>query len=101
MLEYKVNRLVEVDPYNTSVECSKCGNLVSKTLAIRIHECDRCGAVLNRDHNSGINIEQRGMKLLGLPLRKLPMQHGEVTPAEILCSVVEAGTTPHSLLVGS
>jgi len=101
MLQYKANRFVEVEPYNTSIECSKCGNLVPKTLAIRIHECDRCGTVLDRDHNSGINIEQRGMKLLGLPLRTLPMQHGEVTPVETRSIVVEAGTSPHVLAVGS
>ncbi|WP_228369260.1 transposase [Candidatus Nitrososphaera gargensis] len=87
MLEYKANRLVEIEPYNTSVECSRCGSLVPKTLAMRIHECNRCGAVLDRDHNSGINIEQRGMKLLGLPLRKLPIQHGKVTSVETLCRV--------------
>jgi putative transposase len=96
MLQYKANRLVEVEPYNTSVECSNCGNLVPKTLAIRIHECDRCGAVFDRDHNAAINILQKGLKLL-----QLPMQHGEVTPVETLSVVVEAGTSPHRLRVGS
>jgi len=93
MLQYKANRLVEVDPYNTSVKCSKCGNLVPKTLAIRLHECDRCGSVLNRDHNAALNILQKGMLL--------SMQHGEVTPVETLSRVVEAGTSPHRLRVGS
>jgi len=96
MLEYKANRLVKVEPYNTSVECSNCGNRVPKVLAIRIHECDRCGIVLDRDHNAAINILQKGLKLLNLP-----MQHGEVTPVETLSVVVEAGTNPHNLLVGS
>ncbi len=76
MLQYKTKRLgwlVEVDPYNTSVKCSKCANLVPKTLAIRLHECDRCGFVLDRDHNAALNILQKGM---------LSMQHGEVTPVE-------------------
>ena len=96
MLEYKTNRLVEVEPYNTSIECSKCGNLVPKTLAIRIHECDRCGAVLDRDHNAAINILQKGLKIL-----QLPMQHGEVTPVETMSVVIEAGTSPRALAVGS
>lgn len=100
MLEYKANRLVEVDPYNTSVECSRCGNLVPKSLAIRVHECDRCGTVLDRDYNSAINIEQRGMRLLGLPVRNLPMQHGEVTSVETLFRVVEAETNPCVLAHG-
>ncbi len=97
MLRYKANRLVEVEPFNTSVECSRCGNHVPKALAIRIHECDRCGAVVDRDHNAAINILQKGIKLL----QPLPMQHGEVTPAETLSVVVEAGTSPRALAVGS
>jgi len=97
MLRYKANRLVEVEPFNTSVECSRCGNHVPKALAIRIHECDRCGAVVDRDHNAAINILQKGIKLL----QPLPVQHGEVTPAETLSVVVEAGTSPRALAVGS
>ena len=86
LLIYKANRVVEVDPYNTTVECSKCGNKVPKTLAIRIHECDICGCVLDRDHNSSMVIDDRGRCLLGLPMR-----HREVTPAEIQRWVAEAG----------
>jgi len=94
MLEYKANRLIEVEPYNTTIDCSKCGNKVPKTLAIRIHECDRCGVVLNRDYNAAINILQKGLKIL-------PMQHGEVTPVETLSRVIEAGTSPRALVVDS
>jgi putative transposase len=95
LLDYKANRVVQVDPYHTTVDCSKCGDQVSKTLAIRIHECPRCGVVLDRDHNAALNILQRGLKLL------LPMQHGKVKPADTLSQVVEAGTSPRSLDVGS
>ena len=95
-LRYKANRLVEVDPYNTTVECSKCGNKVPKTLAIRIHECDACGIVLDRDHNSSMVIEDRGRMLL-----ELPMRHREVTPVETLSGIDEAGTSPHASAVGS
>jgi putative transposase len=101
MLQYKANRLIEVNPHNTSIECSRCGNLVPKALAVRIHECDICGVVLDRDHNSSCTIENRGMKLIGLPPRKLPMQHGEVTPVETSSRVAEAGTKPLALAVGS
>lgn len=94
MLAYKANRLMEVQPYNTSVECSRCGGLVPKSLAIRIHECNRCGTVLDRDHNAAINILQKGLKML-------PMQHGEVTPVETMSAVIEAGTTSHALAVSS
>jgi putative transposase len=96
LLQYKANRIVEVDAHNTTVECSKCGNKVPKTLAIRIHECDVCGAVLDRDHNSSMVIHDRGRALLNLPMR-----HREVTPVETLSRVLEAGTSPHPLGVGS
>lgn len=96
MLRYKANRVVDVDPYNTTVECSKCSNKVPKTLAIRIHECDVCGVVLDRDHNSSMVIDDRGCTLL-----ELPMRHREVTPADDRVSVAEAGTSPLCLQVGS
>jgi putative transposase len=96
MLQYKANRIVGVDPYNTTVECSRCGNLVPKTLAVRIHECPVCGCVLDRDHNSSMVIDDRGRRLLGLP-----MLHREVTPADDRLSVAEAGTSPRCLRVGS
>jgi putative transposase len=95
-LRYKANRIVEVDPHNTSVECSKCCNKVPKILAIRIHECNVCGATLDRDHNASMIIEDRGRVLLNLPMR-----HREVTPVETLSRVLEAGTSPHPLGVGS
>jgi len=96
MLQYKANRVVEVDPYGTTIECSRCGNKVPKTLAIRIHECDACGTVLDRDHNSSMVIEDRGRMML-----ELPMRHREVTPADDRVSVAEAGTSPRCLQVGS
>lgn len=92
MLKYKANCVVEVNPYNTSIRCSKCGHLVQKTLAVRLHECPVCGAVLDRDYNAAGNILCDGLKSLDLP-----MQHGKVTPAENLDGVGEAGTSPHAL----
>jgi putative transposase len=88
LLQYKADRVVEVDPRNTTVECSRCGNSVPKALAIRIHECDECGAVLDRDYNASLNILQKGLALL-----QLPMQRGEVTPAETRSELAEAGTS--------
>lgn len=40
---------------NTSVKCSNCGNMVSKSLSVRTHKCS-CGFVIDRDHNSALNI---------------------------------------------
>ncbi|MFZ3167976.1 MAG: transposase [Candidatus Methanoperedens sp.] len=53
-------KLVElVNARNTSQNCSKCGNLVSKNLSVRKHSCPFCGLVLDRDHNTAINILKR------------------------------------------
>jgi len=61
--EYKAEEagiLVEyVSAYNTTQLCSRCGKLVPKTLATRIHRCPYCGLDLTRDHNSAITILQR------------------------------------------
>lgn len=77
MLQYKANRVVEVEPAYSSINCSRCNNPVPKSLAVRTHVCPECGAVLDRDYNAALNILQRGLKSL------LPMEHREVTPVEI------------------
>ncbi|SRR5579885_455336 len=82
MLEYKAKLVFEVNSYNTSVDCSRCGNKVAKSLAVRTHRCDKCGLVLDRDYNASLNILQSGKALLGDGIG-LPMGHGEFTPVEI------------------
>ena len=81
MLEYKAKKVVGVLAAGTSIDCSNCGNEVPKELAVRMHRCDKCGIVLDRDHNAALNILQRGLKSL------LPMERREVTPEEIERSV--------------
>jgi len=49
-------RFEKVTARHTSVICSKCGEKVPKTLAVRVHACPFCGLVLDRDHNAAINI---------------------------------------------
>ena len=50
MLDYKAEKagghLIRVDPRNTSQKCSGCGELVSKSLAVRTHACPSCGLVI-------------------------------------------------------
>jgi putative transposase len=58
-------RVVQVNPRNTSQMCSRCGALVKKDLSVRIHDCLRCGLVLDRDHNSAINILALGLQSIG------------------------------------
>ena len=77
IVDYKC-MVVDVEPRNTTIDCSKCINKVPKTLAIRIHVCDQCGLSIDRDHNASLNILKRG-----LALWNLPMEHREVTPVEI------------------
>jgi putative transposase len=59
-------RVVKVNPYGTSQDCSECGTKVLKDLSIRTHECHKCGCVLDRDVNAAVNISQRGLSAVGL-----------------------------------
>ncbi|WKT58870.1 RNA-guided endonuclease TnpB family protein [Candidatus Nitrosotenuis chungbukensis] len=88
MLEYKCKILVEVPAKNTSVDCSRCSNIVPKSLAVRIHRCNVCGLVLDRDQNAGINILRRGLEIFRVTpnlshIVNLPQELREVTPVEI------------------
>ena len=78
MLQYKSKMVMEVEPHNTSVNCSGCGNPVPKTLMMRTHRCEMCCLVIDRDYNASLNILQRGLALLNLPVGRR-----EVTPVEI------------------
>lgn len=80
-LEYKCKLLVEVSAKNTTIDCSRCGNTIPKSLAIRIHRCDKCNLVIDRDYNASINILQKGLKIFSQD--KLPQELREVTPVEI------------------
>ena len=61
---YKVEEtggeLVLVDPRGTSQTCSKCGGYVQKSLSDRIHVCQECGFVADRDWNAALNILKIG-----------------------------------------
>jgi len=56
--------VIAVPPHNTTVDCSRCGAKVKKTLSTRTHKCRKCGTVLDRDHNAAKNILAKGFKLL-------------------------------------
>ena len=61
------SRLIEVDPYDTSQDCSGCGMKVPKALGERLHECSHCGLVIDRDLNAARNILHRAGVGPGLP----------------------------------
>ncbi len=48
--------LALVPPHYTSINCSRCGAEVRKTLSTRTHRCSSCGLVLDRDENAARNI---------------------------------------------
>ncbi|WP_293081783.1 transposase, partial [Okeania sp. SIO3B5] len=56
--------IVEVKPHGTSVECSRCGNKVKKTLTHRQHNCPNCNLSIGRDLNAAINIKNRAKALI-------------------------------------
>lgn len=70
MLRYKAERagaqLVEVDPRNTTQDCSGCGQKVPKALSERRHECPHCGLSVDRDLNAARNILNRASTGPGL-----------------------------------
>ena len=63
MLRYKAacagTHLLEVDPRNTSQDCSGCGLTVPKDLGERSHDCPHCGLSIDRDLNAARNILDR------------------------------------------
>jgi putative transposase len=63
MLTYKAakagTRLIEVDPRNTSQDCSGCGVKVPKELDDRSHDCPHCGLSIDRDLNAARNVLNR------------------------------------------
>ena len=91
MLAYKT-MLIVVPAKNTTIGCSRCGSIMPKSLAVRTHRCDKCGLVLDRDHNASINILKKGLDIFNI---KLPQELREVTPVEI--SVRSMKQEAHSL----
>ncbi len=57
-------KCIQVNPQGTSQMCSGCGEIVEKSLSVRIHSCSGCGLVLDRDHNAAINILTLGLQSL-------------------------------------
>jgi putative transposase len=69
-LKYKLKeqgkRLIKIDKWFPSTKrCSCCSAEKEMPLSERIYQCS-CGFVLDRDHNSAINIKNEGLRLLTL-----------------------------------
>lgn len=55
-------KVVLVNPAYTSQMCSSCGQIVKKDLSIRVHNCPKCGLVMDRDLNAAKNILRLGLQ---------------------------------------
>jgi putative transposase len=55
-------QVVRINPRSTTQQCSKCGELVQKSLSVRIHSCPSCGYVADRDVNAAQNILKAGAR---------------------------------------
>jgi putative transposase len=53
-------QMIEVNPRNTSQNCSGCGIKVEKALHVRVHICSQCGFTADRDVNAALNILSLG-----------------------------------------
>ena len=100
MLRYKAvcagSRLIEVDPYDTSQDCSGCGMKVPKSLGDRLHECADCGLVIDRDLNAARNILHRAGVGPGLlNVAGCGMRAGGNLDGDGLCNCLPIYETPH------
>jgi len=60
-------KMVLVNPAYTSQMCSCCGTIVPKDLSERVHNCPKCGLVMDRDLNASKNILRLGLQ--SVPIR--------------------------------
>ncbi len=66
-----------VNPNGTSQICSRCGEIVQKSLSERLHVCHKCGFSVDRDYNASLNILGRlrrdTVELHKTPVEALPL----------------------------
>ena len=77
-LKSLVERLIKVDPRNTTQRCYACGSIVKKDLSVRVHECPYCGFSCDRDYNASRNILFAGMEQPVAPIEPKPLHHTSV-----------------------
>ena len=76
MLEYKVGRLVAVDPRNTSRTCHACGHADAASRRTQASfTCTACGRAAHADLNAAANIQPAPDLFRGR--RGLALLHGE------------------------
>ena len=80
----KVHTPIKVERWFASTKtCSRCGNIRKIGLDERVYICPVCGLVMDRDHNSSINLEHEG-----LTQQVVPTGRRDVKPVETESSTV-------------
>jgi len=69
------HQVVRVNPRYTTQACSKCGELIHKSLSVRTHICTSCGFVADRDVNAAKNILSKA----GAPPSDVKHPNGDVS----------------------
>jgi putative transposase len=78
-----VVQVVKVDPYKTSQVCSGCLHEgPHKDLSERVHTCQECGLVIDRDVNAAVNILAVSQGLNLRPEKKTKRARARTEPAE-------------------
>jgi len=82
-LEERTHTPVAVDRLFLSTKrCSVCGNIKDMQLSDRVYICEKCGSVMDRDHNAAVNILYEG-------LSRVPAERRELKPVETLASALK------------
>jgi transposase len=93
-LQRKAVTPVVVRKYFPSTQlCSHCGNRQKIGLRERTYVCHSCGASIDRDVNSAVNIEREGLKNLVV----VPTERREVKPVEIMTSIQDVQARPEQV----
>src|SRR5437870_510596 len=77
--ERRGGRVILVNPSGTSQKCSGCGEMVPKELTDRVHDCPRCGLVIDRDVNAARNILERGLEQARVEAEPLLVQRRRIS----------------------
>ncbi len=77
--ERRGGRVILVNPSGTSQKCSGCGEMVPKELSDRVHDCPRCGLVMDRDVNAARNILERGLEQARVEAEPLLVQRRRIS----------------------
>ncbi len=77
--ERRGERVILVNPSGTSQKCSRCGEAVPKELSERVHDCPKCGLIMDRDVNAARNILKAGLEQARVEAKPLLVQRRRIS----------------------